>query len=549
MTSQVPDTTSTSSKNEDGKARRAHIGSYVLESLTTGMYGEPRHTMREYVQNAFDAIEMARANGTLKRDEGTVVITIDSAGNNISVRDDGIGIRSDLAWKTLSAVGASAKDRTERAGFRGIGRLAGLAYCEKLHFVTKHRTDVTEAKITFDCVRLRKGMDPIENGGEDIQTLLTEAISDTYRDVSEDERSWHYTNVILENVSLAPEEVKSVDKLSFYLSQTAPVDFHPDLWKHSEKIEKFAAEQGEPIKTVRLLMRHVAATSPIAIPDEPISVTEFEVFKPYRDSHAPKGKAPVPVTDVRLHADPTGNKKWWGWVGEMPVFGTLADQDAAGLRVRVKNIQIDGTDIMERMFSDIRVSYARFNKYYIGEFHIVSDGVVPNARRDGFEENQAWHDIQDEVTPLLSGLTKSTYRTSKGRNDKYKEFKRSVDAVSEAVERRLTLPAGIDGGNDQALLLHLNDVAQKLGSEVSRDLATEDETRTLRLLQATINESRRRFQRTLSASATSESMSERSDRQDRVLKIVWSVMQELIDPMLYRETRREIERRLADAGL
>jgi hypothetical protein len=37
-----------------------HIGAFVLETLTLGMYGEPRHTLREYVQNSFDAIRAAQ---------------------------------------------------------------------------------------------------------------------------------------------------------------------------------------------------------------------------------------------------------------------------------------------------------------------------------------------------------------------------------------------------------------------------------------------------------------------------------------------------------
>lgn len=544
MTSETPANQKTADEGAKSPKRRAHIGSYVLESLTTGMYGEPRHTMREYVQNAFDAIEAARESEMLAPGEGTVVITIDNIDDKLSIKDDGTGLRSDVAWKTLSAVGASTKERTERAGFRGIGRLAGLAYCEKLKFVTKHRSDDKEATITFDCKRLRDGMDPTKSGGEDIQTLLTEAVTDTYREVNEDERDLHYTEVILEKVGIAPESVKNMGKLSAYLCQTAPVDFHPELWSHSQKIKKFAAAQGKPLKTIKLLMKQrdfKAGSSG----DERIEA--FEVFKPYRNNHKPKGKGPVEVKDVILHADATGVRKWWGWIGEMPALATLADDDAAGLRVRAKNIQIDGTDVVERMFSEIRVSYARFNKYFIGEFHVLSDDVVPNARRDGFEENEAWQDIQDEISPLLSKLTKSVYKSSKGRNDKYKSFKLSVDAASEAVEKRITLPPGVDGGNDHGLLLHINDIAQTLASEIARDLASEDDVKAL--MQATVNESRRRLQRAISTDVVSEAVGERFGDRDRILKIVWNVLQDMMDPVAYRTARREIEGRLSREGL
>ncbi|MBO9111750.1 MULTISPECIES: ATP-binding protein [Rhizobium/Agrobacterium group] len=539
--------TSTPPAASSEPSRRAHIGPYVLESLTTGMYGEPRHTIREYVQNAFDAIETARDSGTLQKSEGRVVITIDRTKNSIFIRDNGSGIRSENAWSTLSAIGASAKERSERAGFRGIGRLAGLAYCNTLKFITKHRSDVRETTVTFDCVRLRKEMDPAESTQTDIQTLLTDTVKDTYRTTSETERTSHYTEVVLEGIDLAPDEMKDVDKLSSYLSQTAPVKFYPKLWSHEQKIENFAAEFGKPIKTIELFIRQKDFADPLKTgDDDEISDNEFQIFKPYRNHHTPKGKKEaVEVSGVTLLADTSGENKWWGWIGDMPTVATLNDTDAAGLRVRSKNIQIDGTDIMERLFAESRVSYARFNKWFIGEFHILSDDVVPNARRDSFEENDAWRGIQDEFVPILQDLTKRTYKASKVRNERYKRFKRSADAITEAVEKRLTLPVGVDGGNDPALLLHIDEIYLEISAEISKDITNDEDTRTLKLMLAAVNENRRRLQRQLAAKVDADVLSERTGTEERILRVVWSVMQEMVDPVLYKEARREIERRLA----
>ena len=35
------------------------VGKYTLESLTTGMYSDPKIIYREYIQNSVDALEMA----------------------------------------------------------------------------------------------------------------------------------------------------------------------------------------------------------------------------------------------------------------------------------------------------------------------------------------------------------------------------------------------------------------------------------------------------------------------------------------------------------
>ncbi len=543
MTSETPTPPAASSE----PSRRAHIGPYVLESLTTGMYGEPRHTIREYVQNAFDAIETARDSGTLQKDEGLVVITVDRTRNSISIKDNGSGIRSENAWRTLSAIGASAKERSERAGFRGIGRLAGLAYCDKLSFITKHRTDIRETTVSFDCLRLRHEMDPAQRSQTDIQTLLTETVKDTYRTVQDSDKALHYTEVVLEGVDLAPDEMKDIEKLSSYLSQTAPVKFYPKLWAFEKEIAGYAAQFGKPIKTIDLIVRQIEfeITGSTSSEDE-IVVREFEIFKPYRNHHTPKGKKePVAVTGVTLLADGSGDNKWWGWIGNMPTVATLNDTDAAGLRVRSKNIQIDGTDIMERLFAESRVSYARFNKWFIGEFHILSDDVVPNARRDGFEENDAWREVQEQFVPILQDLTKRTYKASKVRNAKYKRFKALTDALTDAVEKRLTLPVGVDGGNDTALLLHIDEVFLEISDEISKDITDEEDARALRLMLAAVNEARRRLQRQLAARIDTDVIRELTGTEERILRVVWSVMQELIDPVLYKEARHEIERRLA----
>ena len=41
------------------------VGSYFLETLTTGMYENPFHCVREYVQNGFDAVQEAVRSGLM----------------------------------------------------------------------------------------------------------------------------------------------------------------------------------------------------------------------------------------------------------------------------------------------------------------------------------------------------------------------------------------------------------------------------------------------------------------------------------------------------
>ena len=66
---------------------KPHIGKNVIETLTLGMYEDPRFIYREYVQNAADQIDVAVEQEILKnRNEGTIKIEIDNVTCNENMR-------------------------------------------------------------------------------------------------------------------------------------------------------------------------------------------------------------------------------------------------------------------------------------------------------------------------------------------------------------------------------------------------------------------------------------------------------------------------------
>ena len=56
------------------------------------MYNNPLMVLREYVQNAVDAIEAAESNGILPCGSGIVSVTVDGRHRQIVVEDNGIGV-------------------------------------------------------------------------------------------------------------------------------------------------------------------------------------------------------------------------------------------------------------------------------------------------------------------------------------------------------------------------------------------------------------------------------------------------------------------------
>nr|VFK10630.1 MAG: Histidine kinase-, DNA gyrase B-, and HSP90-like ATPase [Candidatus Kentron sp. LPFa]VFK26719.1 MAG: Histidine kinase-, DNA gyrase B-, and HSP90-like ATPase [Candidatus Kentron sp. LPFa] len=113
------------------------IGAFVLETLTTGMYRNPLDTLREYIQNAFDAIRTAERQNIIQTGAGRIRVSISQKDRTLTIRDNGTGVAAADTAARLVNIGMSAKSLEIDAGFRGIGRLAGIAYCDELTFRTQ----------------------------------------------------------------------------------------------------------------------------------------------------------------------------------------------------------------------------------------------------------------------------------------------------------------------------------------------------------------------------------------------------------------------------
>jgi molecular chaperone HtpG len=357
------------------------VGSYSLETLTTGMYEQPLHCVREYVQNAYDAIGAARHATILPENGGTVTIAItgSAARPTLSVRDDGAGIPAAEAVSTLVSIGASKKRSNVNAGFRGIGRLAGIAYCTTLRFTTSAVGEETGTVVEFDCARMRDYMKP---GAEvrdvrEVIRLCTKSRTITARPQD------HFTEVEMIGLVGVGLEFAEIERLVPYLRQVCPTDYS-DRFSQAAKIRSFAETLGHPIVTVEVETKYKRERT--------------QILKAY-DNSSPTAnpRSPSIVTDIEpIHSAELG---WHGWIGKSTFKGELTDDTVAGVRFRIKNIQIDGSDIIEDLASELTVggTEGRLQRWAIGEIFITNPAVVPNARRDGFEDSQAWRDIRKDI--------------------------------------------------------------------------------------------------------------------------------------------------------
>src|SRR6266705_3823232 len=105
------------------------VGKDLLELLSSAMYVDPLTIYREYIQNAADAIDEAANEGLYSNgSRPNIFISIEPNERIIRIVDNGAGIPGNVFARRLTALGASKKRGSDARGFRGVGRLCGLAY-------------------------------------------------------------------------------------------------------------------------------------------------------------------------------------------------------------------------------------------------------------------------------------------------------------------------------------------------------------------------------------------------------------------------------------
>ncbi len=370
------------------------VGKDLLELLSSGMYLDPLTIFREYVQNSCDSIEEAVKKGALNsNDEGRVSISINPIDRTVTIKDNGIGIGSISFLKTLLSFGNSGKKETDARGFRGIGRLAGLAYCQELVFHSKTKEEDTVNVLTWDCRKLKSLLvDPkIKSGLADIVSQATK--SEKFKATSETDK--HFFKVEMKKILRIKNDVLlNASLIEQYLSQVAPVHFSDDF-KFKEQIRshlnKYCNLQEHNIfigenKVLRRFRNHFEFSTKVTD-----YFTEFEEIK-------------VVDNDENLLAV--------GFLLHHSYYGAInRTADIAGLRARSGNIQI-GTNVL---FLDLYPEQ-RFNAWTIGEIHVLSDKLVPNGRRDDFEKSNQYYNFLNYVSLITKRVSDICRQKSLQRN-------------------------------------------------------------------------------------------------------------------------------------
>ncbi len=431
------------------------VGKDVLELVSSAMYVDPMTVYREYVQNAADAVDAARATGGLAAVEpGRVSISVDPVTRTVRIRDNGCGVPfEDFGWK-LTALGGSTKRGTSMRGFRGVGRLAGLAYARELVFRSRVPGEAAVSQLRWDCRRLKAALREAsdDTGVIDLVRRVT-----TLEQVEIADAPDRFFEVEMQGiVRLRNDRLMSPLAISEYLSQVAPVPFSP-AFKFGTEISK-------------ALSHHVD----IGGLDIRIDDANEPIYRPHRDSFISDGKQSVNFESLSFIEIPgvDDDIAAVAWVlhheyeGAVPT-GTLVK----GLRLRTGNIQVGDHILLEDLFPE-----PRFNGWSVGEVHVIDRRIVPNGRRDHFEQNVHFHNLINHLTPTARDIARRC-RTSSVRRKWEREFELYAQSVAEAISilvqgsvtRRKRKELALSA--EQALL----QMGQIAGKELLADTASDRE--------------------------------------------------------------------------
>jgi hypothetical protein len=361
------------------ETREIVVGKDILELLSSSMYVDPMTIYREYAQNAADAIDESHRKGTLtSKSPGRLDITINAVARVIRIRDNGTGVTWTEFFQRLSNLGASRKRGTQARGFRGVGRLAGLGYCQELIFRSRSASENLVSEMRWDCRLLKSAL----RSADDEQHLaeIVKSIIATRRIPAADYPD-HFFEVELKGVIRHRDDrLLNAVAVGDYLSQVAPVPFSPDFTFGSE----IEASLNGHVNLTNILIR-INSSGPL--------------YRPHRNAFPINEVAHDKVTELEIKSlnDVDGNLAAIAWVAHHGYYGALPTKTLIkGIRLRSGNVQVGDHALLESMFPE-----SRFNAWAIGEVHIIDKKVLPNGRRDHFEQSSHFDNLLNQLTPLI----------------------------------------------------------------------------------------------------------------------------------------------------
>ena len=362
------------------------VGPSILGLVTSGVYADPHAIYREYIQNAVD--ELSRQASV----EGKVEITIDPVQKRISICDNGPGLTYQECLEDLVSLSQSKKCLGQDRGFRGIGRLSGLAFAQSVTFLTRSSDRDPVTRVVWSGAGLNDRTNPLRTVEQDVR----DRVSVETREASDYPE--HFFRVEIDGISRhAAGLLLNREAVRGYISEVCPVPLAPDF-PFTAKIQKIFPALHSPYSLQITLdgeEQPVQRQYGPAITLSGNKVDHFHEFEEFR----------VPSIDGRMDAAV-------GWIAHSSYLGAVPKAARIrGIRARIGNIQVGDERVFDHLFEE-----ERFNRWCVGEVHILDSRIIPNGRRDYFEQDPHLRNLENHLAPVFGQISARCRAASSNRN-------------------------------------------------------------------------------------------------------------------------------------
>jgi len=410
---------------DSGHTREELVYAAAIVILADDLYPRKLEIVREYIQNASDALDAFNRVAEHIEDDFTPVMKISIQGKSLLIFDNGIGMDGEEVQK-LKRIAYSEKREGHEAGYKGIGRLAGMAVANKLLISSTSYGDPQLHKFEFRAKELKEELS--ENRRKGIQEPASEVINrhTTISSLDVDPAD-HYTIVELRETDDRYPELLDPVQLREYIGDIGPVGFAPDF-TYGHRVSDH-------------LYKRVPDYSPKAIWLATTSGDRAQIYKPYTDS---MGLAEPEFIEVHGRGGllayvwyTTKGKPMLGKVrssgGKFTVEGTTpaSKKRLAGLVYKLFGFSIGDRSLPLRTLWT--KDYTR-PLWFTGEIHIVDKNVKPTTDRSNFVDNEARRQLysaaQDRIAKELNSLAQDI-SNNRQAHDAAAEYQQRFKALSD----------------------------------------------------------------------------------------------------------------------
>lgn len=371
------------------------MGKRILETLTSSLYFDPSVLFREYVQNSLDS----KIHCGMSIDDFNVEIVINKKDKKITITDNGPGIPFEEFNKKMVSFGGSTKSR-EEIGYRGIGRLSALPFCDKLIFKNKTINNTQIQVCEWDSKAYKNFLD--DGKDQSLESIFDEICSFKTEESSECNQCF---SVVIENYT---EEIESIicDKgFESRLKKLLPLKYNPNFTKSSEIISAYKEYLH---KDMNQYMCNV-------------SLDGVPLYKEYSNDEL----GAIGIRTVRI-AIKSGSELqtigfiWHTFDQKIEVRDSWKKNGIEGIFVRSKNIQMGSNfTIANKLDGIAAMTYSEMYatlRGVSGELHICTNLLEDNSGRDWFKPSSELRSLIDVLNQYLVLVKKYRYQSSKYYN-------------------------------------------------------------------------------------------------------------------------------------